>query len=578
MKNTKPASLLGTFIAATAAMATLVGCDQTSDVQSLRSESRGEMIWLSATRPVIDQGEAVVSFGLATDPKAQTPKAPIMALPANQVCLGVAYRDASGDDKTGTKSCGLTSCTADGTIGCLTTNAYQAIEIATVDFAKIVKGTTIGGQMGTYDASDPKYALCGKTGQKSCTANSTYFAVSGDIVKNENIKLGIGRDLLSGSYPSAASPLAAALPQGTKALTASNMDAALGKPEETYVFWNAKGEKQELKADANMVALNIIKDNTIFGIGGLADKTTAKTCGGIGKTDCSTKNTNFVAVNTKDISPAKVRNGVTIAGIEGKYGSADAPLDLGTSGNKPFAINDLGTAGTYVLFNSKGKRIELTGSTDLTAANLRKNVSFFGKTGTLEGFDFSSVRPIDVRYGVDIGSGGKKGAAKLQVSCASAAECIGADKAWQDVTQATMGGNSSCGTGQSYCVYRNQLQQLDWAFYLENSTKNWEDSVSHCRSLDQQTVNKKKWRLATQKELQIAAAQSLHKLGHYGFYQGGNQTERGFWSSTINFPKTASVTSPQKDRKIAYKVYNNLVWSEQKDKTHEIACVREVSP
>lgn len=574
-KHNYPVARYLNHIVCYAAFAALAGCDQSGDVQSFRQQQDGKPIWLSAERPVVNSNSQGPTLNLAAQGQQTPTDAKIIALNHSDVCQGLRYRDGGGDEHAGSANCSLAVCTSSGQTDCRVDGAMRAIDLSSIEFDKINNDQTIAGQAGTFNANDPKYSSCTKTGDSGCTATNQFFAVAHSLVNEGTLKKGTVLGSITGKYPSTSYPLGAS-PAGKKALLGSTLAGALMDAPSPYYYFRYDGMVQSFTPDADFSAGNILTGKTIFGVSGTAPVATPSLCQTAGDKDCFLPAaTALVAINTNDLSPGVIKKGVTVAGISGTYPSAATPLDVGP-GRSDFTISQIATNTSFALFTKNGDRVEVKGAGDLaTASNIRQGVTIFGTAGSAVAFDYSKVRPIDIRKGVAIPNTASQGKLKLQTTCTTTAECVGADKPWQDVTGVVTGSGSDCTSGLSHCVYRNQAQQLDWAFHLADIKKNWEDSVTSCKDLD---LTGKGWRLATQKELHIAAAQRIDKLGHYGFYQGGSDGARAFWTSTANYPKKNASDNPSVNLKIAYKKFDNLVWYESKDKTYEVTCVRKAAP
>lgn len=576
-KTRSTVALFSKLSAGCAALTVLVGCDPATT--SLRSEQSTGKIWLSAARPIADassQADASTAgsaFGLAA--QATPTPAAIMALPSAKVCLGVRYRDGNGEEQTGTKDCSLTTCAASGDTGCQVTGTMKAIDISTIDFAKVAVGGNIAGRAGSFDASDAQYRSCAATGDKDCTATGQYFAVAGNLLNEGTLKNGTTLGSLTGKYPSTAYPLGAA-PAGKKALLAATFTDALKDAGSQYSYYRYDGVVQGFSPDADLSAANIITGKTVYGIGGSSPAPTARQCQNSMDKDCFLPaGGSYVAVNKTDLTPGVIKKGQTIAGVTGTYPSAATPMALG-AGRVDFNSSMIASSTAFTLFTKAGDRVEVAGSSDLAdPSNIRQGITIFAITGTAKAYDFSTIKPIDVRQGVAIPNTALHGALALSGNCSSAADCIGTGKPWLDVSRTVGEESSDCASGLSHCVYRNQTQQLDWAFRLADPKKNWAEAVTYCKDL---SLSGGGWRLPSQKEIQIAAAQHLDKLGHYGFYQGTVDVNLGYWTSTIQYNKNSSAQTPAKDSKASYKRFNNLVWSYQKDATLEVTCVRKAAP
>lgn len=256
----------------------------------------------------------------------------------------------------------LGDCSADGSIGCVTTASYKSADVAVAIAGNIRSGFTIGGQPGSLT---PSPANCSSGGQQSCVATGTYFA----------------------GTACAASGSACYLP--------------------TYVLTS-----QPLRAisfDALDAGKTSIRSTlTVGGVTGtLAD------CSTNNATGCVTTAT-YQSGDLTNLSAANVRSGVTIAGQAGDFPSATNTL----SGASVTADLDAATFNAKVksstafeYWTSSGSRQTGAGDADILDTNIANLVDIFGTTGNLAGG--AAPDAWDLRSGVVVGSV----TGRLQVNC-----------------------------------------------------------------------------------------------------------------------------------------------------------------
>jgi hypothetical protein len=110
----------------------------------------------------------------------------------------------------------------------------------------------------------------------------------------------------------------------------------------------------------------------------------SKSCTADGEIDCLTTEV-YPAVETAQIDESMVKLGITIAGVEGKYPSADYPLAGADTTDNLTSDNfnaKLQSAAMFEFFDEAGNRYVTSGDVDLVAANIPSGISLFGIAGS----------------------------------------------------------------------------------------------------------------------------------------------------------------------------------------------------
>ena len=112
---------------------------------------------------------------------------PLMTVAASEVCAGVEFYDLNGDKQTGTKSCSPPECTANASVGCVTTTSYKSADVTNLLAGNIKSGVSVAGVAGNVTlpaASDVK------SGTTSYGATGTEFipSYSPDFPDLANVK------------------------------------------------------------------------------------------------------------------------------------------------------------------------------------------------------------------------------------------------------------------------------------------------------------------------------------------------------------------------------------------------------
>jgi hypothetical protein len=99
----------------------------------------------------------VAKFNLIADQADN--QLPIIVGDSSTICIDQQYIDRNGDTKTGTKNCSagvtLDACTADGVVGCVTTETYKSANLSNLTAENIKKDVSIAGVEGSYSGASP---------------------------------------------------------------------------------------------------------------------------------------------------------------------------------------------------------------------------------------------------------------------------------------------------------------------------------------------------------------------------------------------------------------------------------------
>lgn len=322
------------------------------------------------------------------------------------------------------------ACSTDGGISCVPDGTtYKAAKLANFTAPDVKSGVTVAGVAGS--ATMESHSNCAADGATGCVAIATYKSALGTNVAAGNIKSGVVIGGVTGQYPSATYTLSNA--SSTADLTSGTFSTQI-KSGTAFEYWDSTGTRQVGAGDANIVAAKILNGTTIFGTTGsvtaevhsacaadgasgcytdgtnykaaklsnftAADVKTGVTiaavagssaleahsnCGSDGASNCIVNGTNYKAASTTTAVAGNIRSGITIAGIAGQYPSATYPL----TGADSTADLDLATFNTKIKsatafewFDAAGTRYTGAGDADIQAANIAKDISIFGTTGT----------------------------------------------------------------------------------------------------------------------------------------------------------------------------------------------------
>lgn len=243
--------------------------------------------------------------------------------------------------------------------------------------SNILENVTLFGVAGTAKA---KPSLCSSQGAEGCVATAGYPAfrkadLTADVLKRGTVISGV-----TGTFPSATSRLIGA--SGTTDLTDTGLAAAV-RSAGNVEFWDATGLRHTVSGDTDLTATNILTGVRIFGIDGSLVKQPLG-CSGLQLEACLTTN-EYPSYDPAVLTEGKIKDGVTIGKVTGKYPSATYKLT-----GEQAAVTDL-TAGNFnarmasnqqfEYFDSAGNRFAAAGDTDLLGANIRQGTTILGISG-----------------------------------------------------------------------------------------------------------------------------------------------------------------------------------------------------
>lgn len=386
---------------------------------------------------------------------------PLMTVAASEVCAGVEFYDLNGDKQTGTKSCSGSSstpeCTANGSVGCVTTTSYKSADFTNLLAGNIKSGVTVAGVAGNVTlpvASDVK------TGSASYGTSGTQFTPSyspdfpdvtnvktTDTVNGAagtldlsnllagNIKSGVTVAGVGGQYPSATYTLTG--DTGTADLDSSTFEDKI-KSATAFEWFGPDGVLYSGAGNADLnTAANIASGVTIFGMTG-----------------------NLVASETPDAWD--LRAGTTVGLVTGKL--------------KVNCRNAVRLSGTTGFFDN-------TTSPAAAGSDIWDTIDdYYG----LPAFtDFPSFWSVANNYcgGVDDPNSSSDD-----------------DNAWRDVTTTNGTMASTCEATAANCTMKDKISGLKWS-KLASLGPVWQDAITTCNGLTHNGQTAGSWRLPTQKEL-----------------------------------------------------------------------------
>lgn len=224
----------------------------------------------------------------------------------------------------------------------------------------------------------PPPAPCAADDRTDCVATGAFPALDKSALSAADLRSGTVIAGVTGTYPSAANPLA-----GNTARAELNFPADISKAGEVE-YWDAFGGHHVLAGDTDLQPGNIVTGVTLFGVVGTAAPRPA---------DCALHDeTGCVAVTAKpsyrhaDLVPAVVKKSAVIGKVTGQFPSAAAPL-AGTATQDLTAAGfhgALASASAFEFFDATGLRHQLSGSPALNSANILRPLTVFGVAGTLD--------------------------------------------------------------------------------------------------------------------------------------------------------------------------------------------------
>ncbi len=308
---------------------------------------------------------------------------PLMTVAASEVCSGVAFYDLNGDKQTGTKSCSGSSstpeCTANGSVGCVTTTSYKSADLTNLSTGNIKSGITIAGITG--NVTEESHPNCSSDGAIGCVVvGPTYAAavttsVASKIISGQsvagvsgNITLPSAGKVLTGvSYgvsgtgstgtltiPAAGNVLSTAPVYGDPGAAVTPLLANKGSWDLATAF---PGVGYYSGTTNTPAAGAIVSGSTIIGVSGNAAVESHSNCASDGATGCVAVGTYPAALATG--AESKILSGQTLAGVAGNVtlpaaGKVYTGITYGVGGTGstgtltiPAAGNVLSTAPAY---------------------------------------------------------------------------------------------------------------------------------------------------------------------------------------------------------------------------------------
>lgn len=526
----------------------MASCDSSGDLAPLAQQvqpSAEDELWLAPGRAPASNPS---SFGLTARSVATAndkPMPPIIGLEPRYVCADLTYVQMDGKTVRGQKICELKPCTDTISTKCQTTLSHRATDLAYVKAHRnqFYPGLTIAGIEGTIDFGPLK--PCQQSGDTDCLSTSNLRAVSTKIVHPGVLRKGFTVGKIKGAFPSAKYP-PTPIPAGSIALTPKNFTAAL-RSTKPYHFWTKFGDLVQITGDVRLHKNNIKQGFEAYGVKGEGAKTAGPLCTKEGEKSCVVASDKaWLALNPADLDEKKLKNGIIFGDKTGIYPSAGAPLagsgaDIADLAITASSWSQLSTSDTYEYFDGEGRRYTVTGTKNLAAKNIAKDLTILGVKGSFEGLDPEAVAPTNLRSGLAIGSG-RYGSLQITADCTSPADCFAAKKLWSRVEADGKLTLEQCTSEQATCVIRNAAQQQDWLFEPKSSPQSWHDAVNYCAGLEH--MGFKDWRMPTQKELMQAAVGGLTATGQFGYYSKP-LAELKFWTSTMYDGSNIITYSPE---------------------------------
>lgn len=277
-------------------------------------------------------------------------------------CRATAGFPAGGAAGTGPAE--VPECDTDGEIGCVTSEEYRAAQMGAFTAQNISEGVAIAGVLGTSvaPASNPST----NPGPSPCSSDGAVGCVTTEAFKSAGTAIAVPANIRSGAR-------------------IAGVDGAFSGPSVCGAD-GAKGcvtnDDFPAVAKSGFIAANVLKDVQVGGVAGTLDLSL--------------------------LTAGNVRDGVTIAGVLGKYPSADFPLPNAGQGGISLALDgsfqsQVKSETGFEWWDRMGTRYTARGDADITEGNIAGGVTIFGEDGTLSGGPFPAES--DVRYGVSYGTG-----------------------------------------------------------------------------------------------------------------------------------------------------------------------------
>ena len=323
-------------------------------------------------------------------------------------------------------------------------------------------------------------------------------------------------------------------------------------------------------------------------------------------------NENLDAADLSSLDESNVKNGVSIAGIVGKYPSATYPLTgAGSATDLTQATFDvrIKSGAAFEYWSEDGTRHTNTGDPDISPENIKDSVDIFGSAGTLT--DASSLNPWDLRVGVVAGSL----TGMLKTNCRNSVNSLQFNSdlsppgtlgintgttpdwwdtiddwnansdslpatlvnGWSEDTKCDAGiwkdetADGACDSGADECVFTDQISNLSWS-ETQATGQDWSQAVETCESLD--FAGFTNWRLPTQKEAMEAYTHGIRDIGYKGGTSGVSQNNINFIPTVDNRYWTASTRSSTTSNAWRVSINSGSVGNFSKTELNYVICVR----
>lgn len=155
-------------------------------------------------------------------------------------------------------------CTADGMVGCVTTETYKSANLTNLTPENIKKDVTVAGVAGNVI---PSPAACTENGIEGCVTTSTYKSADLANLSAGNIKSTVTIAGVTGNYPSATSPLVGADATADLSDDQATRESQL-RSATNFEFFMSDGTRVVAAGDPDIAASNIKDQVNIFGITG----------------------------------------------------------------------------------------------------------------------------------------------------------------------------------------------------------------------------------------------------------------------------------------------------------------------
>lgn len=259
---------------------------------------------------------------------------------------------SSGNLKKGVIVAGVTgtyeeptyqACNGNGQTGCLSSTSFPANNVSGLAPSNLRSGVTVAGVSGSYDPVVESHTDCTARGQTGCIATAafpTIDAASSALLVSGNIKSGVTIAGVTGSYPSATTPLAGA--SSVADLDNATFPAKV-KSSTSFEYFDSTGARHENQGSDYIQEQYVRSGITIFGVAG--------TYG-------------YTGINAFDIRQDVIINGVTgtlKADCRGYENSIPAGKECNRTGFEIYAVDDCSGSNCYI-HRSTNKVWKRTGS------------------------------------------------------------------------------------------------------------------------------------------------------------------------------------------------------------------------